>query len=94
MRAAPALFLALALCRCAVVQTIDSALDCRAICNRYSTCFDTGYDIDGCESRCRRNASEDKDYRHKADRCNDCISEKSCAKATFSCLPECVGVVP
>ncbi len=94
MRLALAGLLVLALTRCAVVQTIDSALDCRAICNRYASCFDTAYDVDGCESRCRRNAGEDKDYRAKADRCNDCISEKSCTGATFSCLVECVSVVP
>ena len=92
MRAAlVALFM---LSSCAVVQTIDTAIDCRGICNRYATCFDTGYDIDGCETRCRRKAGEDRDFRHKADHCNDCISEKSCASATFSCLLECASVVP
>lgn len=89
-----ALALAFALSGCAVVQTIDSAIDCRSICNRYSSCFDTGYDVDGCESRCRRNAGEDRDYRKKADRCNACIGEKSCASATFACLVECASVVP
>ena len=89
-----ALALVLALSGCAVVQTIDSALDCRSICNRYATCFDTGYDVDGCESRCRRSAGEDRDYRRKADRCNDCIGERSCASATFSCVLECATVVP
>ena len=91
MRAA---LLLLALSGCAVVQTVESAIDCRSICNRYSSCFNTAYDVDGCESRCRRAAGEDRDYRRKADHCNECISDRSCASATFSCLVECASVVP
>jgi hypothetical protein len=91
LRAAALLLL---LCSCAVVQTIDTALDCRAICNRYQSCFDSAYDVDGCESRCRGHASDDREYRKKADDCDHCIANKSCAKASFSCLQECVGVVP
>ena len=88
------LTLGLLLSGCAVVQTIDSAIDCRSICNRYASCFDSGYDVDGCESRCRRSAGDDRDYRRKADHCNECISERSCASATFSCMLECATVVP
>jgi hypothetical protein len=87
--------LALALGGCAtVVQRIDSAIDCSGICSRYASCFDSRYDVDACETRCRSSASKDVDYRRKADMCNACISERSCASASFSCLVECTAVVP
>jgi hypothetical protein len=79
---------------CAVVQTIDAAIDCNGICDRYASCFDKGYDVSACAARCRKAASSEADYRHKADRCNACISARSCVQATFSCLTECVSVVP
>ena len=84
----------LSLSGCAVVQKIDSAIDCNGICQRYASCFNTDYDVAACASRCRDQASKDPDYRRRADQCNACISERSCARATFSCLPECVSVVP
>ena len=80
--------------QCAVVQTIDSAIDCNGICERYASCFDKTYDVSTCASRCRHSASTEPDFRRKADRCNACISERSCVAATFSCLTECVSVVP
>jgi hypothetical protein len=80
--------------QCAVVQTIDSAIDCNGICERYASCFDKKYDVGTCASRCRHAASNEPDFRHKADTCNACISERSCVAATFSCLTECVSVVP
>jgi hypothetical protein len=80
--------------QCAVVQTIDSAIDCNGICERYASCFDKKYDVSACASRCRRSASSEPDFRRKADVCNACISERSCVAATFSCLTECVSVVP
>ena len=80
--------------QCAVVHSIDAAIDCNGICDRYAACFDKSYDTSACASRCRKAASTENDYRLKADRCNACIGEKSCAGATFKCLPECVSVVP
>ena len=79
---------------CAVVQKIDSAIDCGGICSRYASCFDSKYDTSACETRCRKAGSEDADYRRKADVCNACISERSCASAGFSCATECLSVVP
>ena len=79
---------------CAITQRVESAFDCSAVCDRYASCYDDKYDKDACKSRCRRAAAEDPDYRRKADMCEACISERSCAAATFSCLTECVSVVP
>jgi hypothetical protein len=79
---------------CALTQRIDSAIDCNGICNRYASCFDKGYDVSACASRCRASAAKQDDFRRKADTCNDCISERSCVAATFACASDCVGVVP
>ncbi|MDP2275383.1 MAG: hypothetical protein Q8N23_29375 [Archangium sp.] len=79
---------------CAVVQKIDSVIDCAGICDRYASCFDSAYDKSACASRCRQAASDQPDYRRKADMCNACISERSCVAASFACATECVSVVP
>ena len=73
---------------------IDSALDCRAICSRYSSCFDSKYDVGACESRCRTSSGNDPDYRRKADQCSACIDERACTSATFNCAAQCASVVP
>lgn len=77
-----------------IVQKIDSAIDCDGICNRYKGCFDAKYDVAACESRCRDTSAQDGDYRRKADACNECITDRACASATFSCGVACVAVVP
>lgn len=79
---------------CAVVQKIDSVIDCQGICDRYRSCFDDKYDVSACASRCRKSASEDADFRRKADMCNACITDRSCVAASFACATECVSVVP
>ncbi|MFZ5444771.1 MAG: hypothetical protein ACOZQL_32565 [Myxococcota bacterium] len=94
----PKLFVALLsswlLTGCAVVQKVDTALDCKGICERYQSCFDSSYDTAACAARCRASASEQPDFRRKADMCMACISERSCVQATFACVSECVSVVP
>ena len=79
---------------CAVVQRIDTAIDCNGICDRYASCFDKKYDTSACAARCRSAGSSEADFRRKADLCNACISERSCVAATFACATECVSVVP
>lgn len=78
---------------CAVAQTVDAAIDCHGICERYASCFDSTYDVSACASRCR-SASGRPDFRRRADMCNACISQRSCVAATFACATECVSVVP
>jgi hypothetical protein len=75
-------------------DSVSNAIDCDGICSRYSSCYDSSYDVSACTSRCRDHAGGDDDYMARADRCNDCIGDKSCAAATFSCAGECVGIVP
>lgn len=77
-----------------VIQAIDSAFDCHGICARYQTCFDGRYDVGACADRCRDAAGKDADYRRKAEKCAECITDKACTSATFSCGFQCAAVVP
>lgn len=72
---------------------VDNAVDCKAICDRYKTCFDASYDSSACQDRCKDKA-DTEGYATQADTCDSCITDKSCASATFSCATECSGIVP
>ncbi len=71
-----------------------AAVDCDAICNRYKSCFDSDYDTVACASRCRTDAKNDSDYKHKVDVCSACIDDQSCSSATFDCAGDCGDIVP
>jgi len=71
-----------------------NAVDCNGICDRYQSCFDSSYDTTSCESRCRSNADSDANYMTQSDACSSCITDKSCASATFTCGGDCAGIVP
>jgi hypothetical protein len=73
---------------------IKHAYDCDQICNKYKDCFDSNYDTGTCASKCRNHASDDDAYGDKADACQACIDDKSCAGSTFQCASECIGIVP
>jgi hypothetical protein len=72
----------------------DKIFDCQSVCSRYQSCFDKSYDVGSCRNRCKDKADADKDFEQKADSCEKCIDDKSCAAATFSCVPECSSIVP
>ncbi len=74
--------------------SIDAAIDCQGICDRYKECFDKNYDVSACASRCRSNANADTTYKAKADSCKACIDGASCTGAIFSCSSNCSSVVP
>jgi hypothetical protein len=75
-------------------RNVENALDCRGICDRYKDCYDHNYNTDDCHNRCEDKANDNKDFMRKVDACNDCLGDKSCASATFTCLDECGGIVP
>jgi len=75
-------------------DSVDRKFDCTQICQRYSDCFDSEYDVSGCVDRCEQNAEDSKDFDRKADDCENCLDDRSCAGSTFSCADECVGIVP
>jgi hypothetical protein len=89
-----ALLMSVAVALCGGCGTVDAVLDCNAICQRYRSCFESGYDVGSCEARCRNNSSEDRDYRRRADQCNACIDDRSCASSTFNCAGQCTSIVP
>jgi hypothetical protein len=72
----------------------DRLFDCQRVCDRYQTCFNSGYDVGACRSRCKDNADRDEDFERKADDCEACIDDRSCGEATFSCAVRCAGIVP
>ena len=73
---------------------VQNAVDCNGICGRYQTCFDSKYDTNVCEARCRDNANTDPSYMTKVNACHACINDKDCAAATFNCSSQCSGIVP
>jgi hypothetical protein len=73
---------------------VEHLYDCNHICNRYSQCFDANYNVDDCTNKCKDNANNDSSFADKADMCQSCEDDKSCAGATFECATECVGIVP
>jgi len=72
----------------------QNAIDCNGICDRYQSCFDASYDTGACEQRCRDNSNSNADYMAKSTDCSNCITDKSCASATFTCGTQCAGIVP
>ncbi len=74
-------------------DSADEAFDCQSICQRYSDCFDSEYDVSACADNCRDMAADSEAYSDKADNCETCIDDRSCTES-FACVSECVGVVP
>lgn len=75
-------------------QPVDAHFDCTNVCQKYHDCFDDGYDVSSCVSRCQSNATNNDNYYVTVNNCDSCIAGKSCGNATFSCGGECSNVVP
>jgi hypothetical protein len=94
--------LALALSFCAVAaffacgaeKEIENEIDCQSICQRYSDCFDSSYDVSACQDRCENDVDRGELTFEEVDACDDCIDDRSCASGTLNCATECVGIVP
>jgi hypothetical protein len=76
------------------VDEVTNGIDCHTVCRRYADCFNADYDVDGCSDRCESSADGDADRQRKLRTCDDCIDDRSCTAATFSCGGECLGIVP
>ncbi|MDQ3335139.1 MAG: hypothetical protein M4D80_08255 [Myxococcota bacterium] len=72
----------------------DRAYDCDEICDKYKACVDPNYDDGACGSRCRDKTGNSAAAEDKADACQDCIDDRSCAGAVFGCGIECAEFVP
>jgi hypothetical protein len=75
-------------------DSAERIYDCSSICTKYRDCADANYDVSGCTDECRENAANSESFEDKADRCQECVDDKSCVGAAFQCATECVGIVP
>ena len=75
-------------------DSIDTAFDCAAVCERYRSCYDADYDVGACRSSCRARAADDPGVKGAADTCEACMSDMSCLSATFNCGSSCAAIVP
>ena len=76
------------------VDDITDSVQCDAVCERYSSCFDADYDVEGCTDRCESDASASQTRQERLRSCDACMDERSCTEATFECSADCVGIVP
>jgi len=71
----------------------QNAFNCSDLCNRYRDCFDHNYNTSACSSRCQDLANNSQNFDERANSCQNCMNDNSCAAATFNC-PVCAGIVP
>ena len=75
-------------------DSADRIYDCASICNSYKDCINSDYDVTACTQRCEDKASDDEAFEDRADDCQECVNDRSCASAVFSCTDNCIGIVP
>jgi len=85
---------ALAIGGCSAADKVSNKIDCHSVCKRYADCFDSDYDVDGCEDKCENSADSSEARETKLEKCDDCLDSHSCTGSAFSCADECVGIVP
>src|SRR6185369_3357814 len=69
-----ALFLSLGVGGCSdTVDEISNKIDCHTVCKRYADCFNSAYDVDGCEDKCEHSADSSEARESKLEACDDCI---------------------
>jgi hypothetical protein len=73
---------------------LDRLTDCQQICERYGDCFDSTYDVATCRSGCVDSAENSSNFDQRVDNCENCLDDRSCSSAAFTCTAECVGIVP
>jgi hypothetical protein len=83
-----------ALCATGCIATeVDQSVDCRDVCDRYSTCYNASYDTAACRNRCEGFVDTDG-HSQAANACDACMDDTSCAAAVFTCSTECSGILP
>ena len=48
----------------------QAAFDCQQVCEHHRDCYDSSYDVAGCEDRCRTDPANDPDVQEDADTCS------------------------
>jgi hypothetical protein len=72
---------------------VQNTWNCSDLCNRYQDCFDRAYDTGACTDRCEDLADANQNLDVRANNCQNCLNDNSCAGAAFNC-PDCAGIVP
>ncbi len=76
----------------AACDSVETLVDCNAICDKYADCFDPDADVEECRNRCEENA-DDEAYADDVDACEACIDDKTCVESAVECTAECGGIV-
>jgi hypothetical protein len=71
----------------------ERTYDCVKICDKYAKCYDDELDKTDCVDSCEANGDLDADFAAKADDCEACIDDSSCAEASLDCSDECTTVI-
>jgi hypothetical protein len=79
---------------CSSADAITNNFTCHDVCQRYADCFNSSYDVDGCETKCKDMADDSNTKQGKLDDCHDCIGDKSCVADIASCSSTCGTFVP
>lgn len=74
--------------------TIEKKADCIDVCTRYRDCFDNDYNVTDCRDRCENRGGTEQQSQDQADACSDCMDDKSCTAAVFTCGASCAGIIP
>jgi hypothetical protein len=75
-------------------EEVVNRITCDDVCQRYSDCFDSSYDVDGCTDRCTNDTTASEEKEERLELCHECIDDESCTGAVFDCATECSPFVP
>ncbi len=79
---------------CSATTEIDEEVDCRDVCNRYQSCYDSSYDTAACRDRCGALVDAVGGDPRAANECDTCMDDRSCFSAVFNCAQPCEGILP
>jgi len=76
------------------ITAVEHQITCHDVCKRYADCFDHGYNVDSCTSRCTDTTVGDNQKDAKLSTCDSCMDDKSCLSSAFNCTVDCSAFVP
>ena len=75
------------------IEELEQVVDCFEICDRYEDCVEE-IDVSACTDACEDMIEVSSDVRRRADDCEDCLDDRSCAEIeAAACWDDC-PVVP
>jgi hypothetical protein len=75
-------------------EEVVNRVTCGDVCQRYSDCFDSDYDVEACTDRCTNDTTASEEKEERLELCDACIDDESCTGAVFDCTVECAPIVP